>query len=364
MADSPFTELPEDFQVPEKFAQVVDPNGPPPMKMMASRGIVAGASPSEMLHVLYALTFDPNEQISEGCTKALAETPANILKGAINDQTHAAVLDFLVRRHIQDEELLELFVLRKQVHDETLYHVAETAPHLKVVEIVAKNQERLLSAPKILEGLKANPITPKSLVDVTTAFLQMAGVLPVGAEARTEGLPDRIDQDLIDALLDDEEFDEDLLGDDDDDAPVTEEETEEVKKSLAEMSIPEKVKLAYKGNKGARAVLLRDPNKVVVKAVLTSGRLTEGEAISLTKNRSIDSEVLKHIAADRDLRKRYEVKVNLASNPKTPQGIAIKLLRELRIPDLKSISKNRNVPGTVSAQAKRLADMKSGTRRK
>lgn len=359
MGNPAYTELPDDFKVDEKFAKIIDPAGPAPVKMMAAKGIVPGAGPADTLHVLYALTFDPAEPVATGAAKALAETPPNILTGAINEKTHPAVIDFLARHHIEDEVLMEFFVLKKQVHSDTLYHVAETCPSLKIIEIIAKNQERLLTAPRILTALKANPVSPKSLIDVTTAFLQMAGVLPMGAEARSAGLPDRIDDDMVDALLEDEDFDDSLTLDTESDH-VTEAQEEEAQKKLTDMTVSERIKLAWKANKAVRSILIRDTNKMVIAAVLNSGRITEGEAISFTKNRTIDSEVLKHIYDDRDLRKRYEVKVNLANNPKTPQGIAIRILRELRVSDLKQLAKNRNIPGTVAQQAKRLADQKSG----
>ena len=94
MAERPYLELPEDLTIDAKFAQVVDPNGPPPAKAMAVKGVVLGATPAELLHVLYALTFDPNEQFATDAAAQLGNTPLKILTGAIGDETHAGVIDF------------------------------------------------------------------------------------------------------------------------------------------------------------------------------------------------------------------------------------------------------------------------------
>src|SRR5205823_10204222 len=125
-------------------------------------------------------------------------------------KTHPGILDLLTRGKLQNEEILEFLVLKKQVSDDTLMFLAEGSTFLNIVEIIGKNQERLLQNPKILDSLKKNPVTPKSLVDVTIAFLQMAGVLPTGAAARSAGLPERVDDKMIQQVVADEAFADDL----------------------------------------------------------------------------------------------------------------------------------------------------------
>lgn len=352
------------LEIDPKFAKVVDPASPPPMRIMAAKGIVPGATPKDVLAIQFALTFDPVEPVAAAAKKSLSEIPPTMLKGAIDAKTHPGLLDLIARERSGDEDLLEFLLLRKQVSDETLMHVAETSGSLKIVEIIGKNQERLLQNPKILDSVKKNPVTPKSLIDVTVAFLQMAGVLPTGIEARVAGLPEKVDAKLVDEILGDEDFGEDLTLDrgDGNDGELEEEKAKTLLQKLATMTVAHKVKLAYRANKEVRAVLVRDSNKVIVGAVLNSGRLTDGEVVALSKSRQVSSDVLRHIAKNRDWMKNYEVKVGLVSNPKTPQAIAMQELKMLRTGDLGSLSRNSNVPAIIKSMAKQMFDQKQ-TRR-
>lgn len=345
-------------EIDPKFAKVVDPASPPPMRLMAAKGIVPGARPTDLLAIQYCLTFDPDESVVAAAKKAIVEAPANLLKSALDVKSPAGLIDFLARERASDEEVMEYLVLRKQVADETLMYVAETSQILNIVEIIGKNQERLLNNPAILDALRKNPITPKSLIDVTVAFLQMAGVLPTGVEARVAGLPEKVDSVLIDSILGDEDFGDDLTMD----GGAAGDEEKTLLQKLTGMSVAKKVKLAYRANKEVRQLLIRETNKVVVNAVLNSGRLTDTEILSLSKSRSVSSDVLRFISKQRDWMKNYEVQVAMVQNPKTPQAVAMGLIKNMRLGDLAGLTRNTNVPSVIRTAAKQLYDQKQ-TRR-
>ncbi len=350
----------EPVEVDPKFAKVIDPSAPPPMRMMAARGIVPGATPRDLLAIQYALTLDADSAIAKAAATALGGTPANLLKGAIDSKTHAGVIDLVARTRMQDEDLLEFLVLRKQISDDTLVFVAEQSRSLKIVEIVGKNQERLLQAPQILDALKKNPVTPKSLIDVTVAFLQMSGVLPTGVEAKVAGLPEEVSPALVQEVIGDETFSPEMTSDDA--APASEEKKLSLLQRLAAMTVSQKVKLAYRANKEVRQILVRETNKIVVGAVLNSGRLTDGEVIALSKSRQVSSDVLRAIAKNRDWCKNYEIQLGLVSNPKTPQAIAVAMIKNVKLADLGLLAKNPNIPGVVKTMARQLYTQKSGNR--
>ena len=90
------------------------------------------------------------------------------------------------------------------------------------------------------------------------------------------------------------------------------------------MSVSEKLDLARKGSKEARAILIRDSNRLVQLAVIQSPKITEGEVLMVASNRQIDDDVLKHIALSREWLKNYQIRVALANNPKTPLPEAMK----------------------------------------
>ena len=136
-----------------------------------------------------------------------------------------------------------------------------------------------------------------------------------------------------------------------------------LQRRLSTMTMADKIKLAYKGNKSARDILVRDPNKIIGVAVVKSGRITETEVMAIASNRSISEEVIRALTDNREYLRKYPVKLALANNPKTPIPTAIGLLNSLHVNDLKKLANNRNVGSAVFMQASKLyRARKSGLR--
>jgi len=123
---------------------------------------------------------------------------------------------------------------------------------------------------------------------------------------------------------------------------------------VREMSVAEKVKLALRGNKDARAILLHDSNKVIPRYVLQNPRLTEEEILMLAKDRNTDEEILRTIADSREWTKIYSIRAALVENARTPAGKALALVPTLDERDIGRLAKSKHVPNVISAQARRL----------
>ena len=121
---------------------------------------------------------------------------------------------------------------------------------------------------------------------------------------------------------------------------------------IAAMTVAQRIGVAMKGSREERAILIRDPNKIVAVAVLSSPKMTETEIESVAKMASISDEILRIIANNRAWTKRYGVIVALARNPKTPVAISMNLLARLTDKDLRSISADRNVPEVLRITAR------------
>jgi hypothetical protein len=121
---------------------------------------------------------------------------------------------------------------------------------------------------------------------------------------------------------------------------------------IAAMPVAKRIGLAMKGSREERAILIRDPNKIVAVAVLSSPKMTETEIESVAKMASISEEVLRIIANNRAWTKRYGVIVALARNPKTPVAISMNLLARLTERDLRAISQDKNVPEVLRITAR------------
>src|SRR5262245_6888189 len=64
---------------------------------------------------------------------------------------------------------------------------------------------------------------------------------------------------------------------------------------ILRMKVGEKLKLALKGNKEARTILVRDANRLIQRFVLQNPRISDDEVLAIAKNRSIDQDMLRKI---------------------------------------------------------------------
>lgn len=142
-----------------------------------------------------------------------------------------------------------------------------------------------------------------------------------------------------------------------DDAPsgANEPDTRSRLQRLATMGVMEKVKVAMRGNREERAVLIRDPNRLVAAAVLSSPKLTENEVEQIAKMANVAEEVLRVIGTSRAWTKSYTITAGLVRNPKTPIAISLTLFNRLTERDVKMLATDRNVPEPLRVAARRRA---------
>ena len=122
---------------------------------------------------------------------------------------------------------------------------------------------------------------------------------------------------------------------------------------IAGLNIAQRMTLAMKGTREERAVLIRDPNKIVAVAVLSSPKLTETEVESIAKMANVSDEILRMIGFSRAWTKNYTVVHALVKNPKTPVALSMNLLSRLNDKDLRNLSTNRNVPDVLRVTARK-----------
>ena len=136
-----------------------------------------------------------------------------------------------------------------------------------------------------------------------------------------------------------------------------EEDNQSITQKLALMNVAERMKAAMKGTKSERAILVRDPNKLVSAAVLSSPKLTESEVENFAKLANVSEEVLRTIGMNRGWTKNYGVIAALTKNPKTPLAVAMRFVQRLTDRDLKMIALDRNLQEPLKlAVRKRLTE--------
>ncbi len=352
---------------------------PGPGRMMASRGMVPLPRAAELAAVLYQLVvIDPSVA---GPAQATADgLPEKVIAGVLTDpDADPRVLDWLSVRAAKVPALFEALVLNPTTADATI--VALTARGTAAqVDLIAGNEERLLRCPDVVAAMYTNPNARMSTVDravelavrngirVTgiAAWDELARVVSSGSSGGAASTTD-VDAMFAQALAGVAKVDDStiLTGSADDAAVVPEGEdvlpaVDEAKIPISKMTIPMKIRLATLGNAFARAVLIRDPLKLVAVAAIKSPGVTDLEAAKYAGNHSLPEDVVRFIAQRRDWTRLYTVKKLLILNPKTPMAESSKLLIHMRDNDLRQIAKSRGVPSAVVAQARKILLQRGG----
>ena len=142
------------------------------------------------------------------------------------------------------------------------------------------------------------------------------------------------------------------LGSGDEGAEPTEE--EEDSRLVSGLPIAERLKLATKGTREQRSQLIRDSNRIVATAVLTSPKLTESEVEAFAKMGNVSEDVLRIIGTNRGWLKNYGIVLAVTRNPKTPPAISMQLMHRLTEKDIKMLTTDRNVPEALRLGARRV----------
>ena len=145
--------------------------------------------------------------------------------------------------------------------------------------------------------------------------------------------------------------------------PAGETARQSISQQVARMGFSERLKAAVKGSREMRALLVRDPNKMISASVLSSPKLTENEVEAFAKMANLSEDVLRIIGSNRRWMKNYGVVVGLCRNPKTPLAMSLNNMNRLTDRDLQMLSIDRNVPEPLRVAArKKIVTATSGKR--
>jgi hypothetical protein len=349
--------------LPKPLQKHADRAAPLLLRMMGAKGLVPAVAPVDLVTLLYLLASDAEEAVRATAEHTADGLPDKIWGVALrSDAVHGGVLDWLAVRFAGREAAIELVLLNGATLDATVARLAAGVSQ-PLADIVRQNELRLLRHDEIVRQLCKNPRALASTVDAACEFCVRNGLtlldVPqlVLAHKRVYGVdptakpPEETAAQLM------QEYRQELAVDGAP-APAQAETPEQAQKKLTitqrvlRMSVSEKIKLATLGNKEARTLLLRDTNRLVCMAAVTSPRITDGEILTLATSRTANADVLRHIYTKRDYLKTYAIKMSLVKNPKVPLPTALKFLQTLQEKDVRELSRDRNVPQTIQSQAK------------
>lgn len=123
---------------------------------------------------------------------------------------------------------------------------------------------------------------------------------------------------------------------------------------LPSLAVGEKMAIARRAGTGPISHLRHDPSPTVIGALLENPRLTEGALHPMVRNEKTQPAVLEVVARDRRWGVRYRIRVGLAKNPSTPLETALRILPNLKKPDLKAVASGVRIPAVVRRRARLL----------
>lgn len=358
-------------QLPEAIRRFGNPEAPMPARAMAAKGLVP-VKGAHLVTLLAQLGADPDATVAKTAADTLGSLPEPVLLAACEADLHPSVLDALAKRFARNEEVLERIVPNHGTAPSTIVRVAQRCSE-RMAELVATNQQRLLDAPEIIEALYHNRNTRMSTADRLIELAARNGVELEGIPAfhehveaiRGQLIPEATDEPLPSDVVFSEALAEDAAGEDAFDQDRLEG-TEEVKPQFRNLSFKirdmlpsEKIRLALIGDSAARAILVRDTNRMVAHAAVSSPRMSETEAVRIAHSKEVPDDVLRYIGNKRDWTRNYEIKRALVFNPKCPTGIAIKYISHMRESDLRNLARSRNVPIPIKTAATQRLQLKN-----
>jgi hypothetical protein len=388
---------------------IIEGSAPHPARVAAARGLLP-LPQNDLLELLVALVDSEDSEIASAADETLgAEDAANFLIAAKDDDTAPSVLTYLATQLTEAREIHEALILNNKTPDQALAVMAANTADGSLLELLAVNQQRLVRSPEIIESILNNSARTseaerRALETRREFFEKERGARQIADELRARGkeaaaeffesaelsTPDGpltlddawiiaqhievSDADIDDSWLPAERYDElvpetaaevsanvqrvieneQLEG-----GEVSAERVSLIRRIMF-MTTRDRMKLAMKGDREARSILIRDANKVVSSGVINNPRITDHEVENISAMRTVADEVLRLIALNRNWARSYPIIHNLARNPRTPIPTAMNILPRIRTKDLQNLAQNRNVSEAVRRQAHRLTSTRSG----
>ena len=386
---------------------IISGNAPPAARSAAARGLLP-LPQADLLEALVHLTADNDPAIAQAAQETLAsQAAADLLQVAATETTAPAVLGYLASLGSVDNEIHEAIAANANTPDEAIALLARATPNASLIELITLNQQRLIRAPEIIDAILLNPVrsaeaerrakeTRREFFEKERGARQIAQELRArgnsaaaeffeNAELTTTTGELSIDDawviaqhiEVSDVDIDDSwlarEFIEEMLIETPEQiaanaqAVINAEKLEgdvsperiSLIRRIMFMTAKDRMKLALKGDREARGILIRDSNKIVATGVIHNPRISDQEIENISSMRTVAEEVLRLIGMNRAWARSYSIIHNLARNPRTPMATAVHILPRIRTKDLNAITQNRNVSEAVRRQAYRLSQMRS-----
>lgn len=321
--------------------------GDPALARLAAEGLLPIA-PEELVPLQVTLALGPDPELARAAAASLAALPPARIAGLLRHEASHEVLAWFAGESV-DPEVLEAILRRKDV---PRWLLVELAPKLapKLQELLLLRQDALMDRPEILIALQRNPRL--SIFSRRRIHELREHLLPGAPEAEeVEERSGEPSEEEVAAALQRARAHPAGKGELDQQTGLTD-------AQIRSLPVSVRRRLSRGASRALRAILIRDPNPQVAVAAISEGGLSDGEIEGVAANRSVAGEVLEEIARHREWVTKYKIVSALVHNPRTPAGVAVRLLPRVSLRELGSLAKDHNVSSAVRTQAQRLYRMK------
>jgi hypothetical protein len=258
-------------------------------------------------------------------------------------------------REVSHPLIIATILRRRDVPRAVLVGLARRLPG-EMQEILLLRQDAILDEPAILSALEENnqltPYTQRRIVEYRQHLLpQRSGaprpLAPAILAPPEEGEADDLEVALAVAAARRLKAEGEL-----------EEHTGLSEVQIRQLPVPVRIRLSRSASRLMRSILVRDASAPVALSVLRNNSFTESEMEHIARSRQVLEDVLLAIARRREWVGKYPVAKALVQNPRTPITISMRLMLRLSTRDLRTVSRDRNVPDAVRSTALRLYTIK------
>jgi len=350
---------------------------PEPMAL----SLVGGSLPVPTKDLLQALAHAALQETpyTARALECLGTMPESMLTGVLLDPMDPPRPLQLVLCHRKEPALLEKALLNPSITAEIVEASVPSLPG-SVLEIVLNNQVMWIERPRILDLLEEHPegeyvikrrvneyrfdvlrLIPEEVKKERLEILDEVEAGHLDKAWAELPLPKEKSREEEEAEIESEELaaERRLLAQ----KPLLDDQGQEIVLTLsqrvARLRTNQKIMLAIKGGKEERTILIREANRLIQVNVMRNGRLTEGEVAYIAQMRTVNDEVLRIIAGNREWMKKYPITKALVLNPRTPLPLAMTHFKRLLESDMKLLAKDRNVAELLRREAKRFIEMKA-----
>jgi hypothetical protein len=383
---------------------VIDGSAPRPAQIAASKGILP-LPQADLLEILASLASGADDELRTNALASLrSQDHTSLEQTLVSDGIAPSVLSFYAGEFDLPATVHEAILSNPITPAASIARFARSAPNGALLELIAANQQLLIRNPSIIDAIIANPNrtveAERKATEIKREFFEKErGAEQIANELRARGqeaAAEFFETSESDLSADDAMFlaaHIEVSDSETDDSWLALEWIEELYEEsdaerqanaakilgelkiegqdvgaerlsmlnrIIKMTVKDRVRLAMKGDREARNILIRDANRLVSTAVVQNPRITEQEVESIAAMRSLSEDILRSIASNRQWSRSYPVMHNLARNPRTPMANVMTILTRLQLRDLAALSKNRNVSDAVRRQALRLHSARTG----